>query len=207
MTQHTKLNQHNTNIQLIMAIQNGEDRFAEFCHLNNRLICDVSHHYSFISLLEYDDLYNHFLYVAWKCALSFNLESNTKFHTMFYRACRNSFINQIKRKEYQTRLRSVSLYEAIGSQNSYEDDGTTYLDTIASNFGEPTYDEFLKEYCEQVLLPRLGEHKTEIVLHYLFTSHNLRTTTRHFQLKGGCVSRYTKQARRILVRELTKHWI
>ena len=101
MNESPKTHNKNTNEELIRAVQNGEDRFDELVKENYGLISQIAYYYSSRSLLEYDDLFNRFTYVAWRCVVSFNFESNTKFSTMFYKACLNEVTNITRTKEYR----------------------------------------------------------------------------------------------------------
>lgn len=190
------------NEQLIRAIQNGEDRFEEFVENNYGLISKVAYYYSTRTLLEYDDLFNRFLFVAWKCILSYNFQA--KFSTMFYKSCYNEVAKIMESKQYQVMKRSFSLHKKVDNENGEE---MIYLDLIESPHGSVSYEQFLKEYCTKTLEERMGTFKTQVATYYLFEDKTLKETTEHFGLQEGRASRYKNQAREILKRKLKQHWL
>ena len=204
MNESPKTHNKNTNEELIRAIQNGEDRFDEFVKENYGLISQIAYYYSSRSLLEYDDLFNRFTYVAWRCVVSFNFESNKKFSTMFYKACLNEVANITRTKEYRLMTMSCSLHNKV---ETLKDEEMEYIDLIETTHSFVTYEEFLKEYCTSILEPRLGTLKTQVAIYYLFEDKTLRETTEHFKLRKGRAIRYKEQAKKILKRELSKHWL
>ena len=204
MNKSPKPHDKNTNEELIKAIQNGEDKFEEFVGENYGLISQMAYYYSSRSLLEYDDLLNRFMYVAWNCVNNFDLNARIEFSTFFFKSCLYETLNLMRTKEYKTMMITCSLNNKVSLPN---EEDLEYIDLIESNYGNFTYEEFLKEYCEKVLLSRIGEIKTNVAIDYFFNKLPIYRIARKYGLTKATTMIYKNHARQILRRELAKHWL
>lgn len=193
-----------TNEELIKAIQNGEDKFEEFVGKNYGLFSRMAYYYSSRSLLEYDDLLNRFMYIAWNCVNNFDFNARIEFSTFFFKSCKNETLNLMRTKEYKTMKKTCSLYNKVPISDGEE---LEYIDLIESNYEIFTYEEFLKEYCEKVLLSRIGELKTNVTIDYFFNRLPINQIAQKYNLSSTTTINYKNHGRQILRRELSKNWL